>query len=341
MFWWHEIDFLAVAFPPFKYLLGFSKEVSLASLESMELLVDTDLNLLNADAFEINSGILGFNSSARLTLKTDSWVNRFWLELGWPVLDMVVDLYTVGAAVVLGASFLSCSEDRPKPGIWSEACIFDWPVVLEDSYMLGVVLGENFLSCSEDRPKPGICSKAYKVGCPVVLEDPHMLGGTLGLDTSFLSCSEEHKGSWSEVEDPCMLGATVLLGASFLNCSDDRPKPQICSEAYKVDWPVMVEDPCMLGGTWVLGASFLSCSEDRPRPGICSEEHRGGCLKLRKEFTNGLEKSPRNGKESCGKWGYKLGIMDVPWCWIEHVDRWQGGDPELRKKSKNYILNFF
>ena len=298
MFWWHEIDFLAVAFPPFKYLLGFSKEVSLASPESMELLVDTDLNLLNADAFEINSGILGFNSSARLTLKTVSWSNRFWLELGWPVLDMVEDLYTVGAAVVLGASFLSCSEDRPKPGI---------------------------------------CSKAYKVGCPVVLEDPHMLGGTLGLDTSFLSCSEEHKGSWSEVEDPCMLGATVLLGASFLNCSDDRPKPQICSEAYKVDWPVMVEDPCMLGGTLVLGASFLSCSEDWPRPGICSEEHRGGCLKLRKEFTNGLQKSPRNGKESCGKWGYKLGIMDVPWCWIEHVDRWQGGDPELRKKSKNYI----
>jgi len=57
---------------------------------------------------------------------------------------------------------------------------------------------------------------------------------------------------------------------------------------------VVVEDPDMLGGTLGLRTSFLACSEDGPIPGICSEEHRGGCLKLRKEFKNGLWKIPRN-----------------------------------------------
>ena len=354
MLGWHGIDFLAVASSPFKYIWGFSKEVSLVSPESMELLVVADLNLLNADAFEINSGIKGFNSSAWLTLKTDSWSNRFRFELGWPLIDMVEDLFTVGAAMVLGASFLSCSADRPKPGICSKV---DWVVVVGDSLMLGgtfgldtsflicskehkcswpeveedpcmlgaaVILGARFLSCSEDRPKPGICSEAYKVDWPVIVEDPYMLGGTF-----------------------------TVLGVICLSCSEDRPKPEICSEAYKGGWPVVVEDPVMLGGTLGLRTSFLACSEDGPILGICSEEHRGGCLKLRKEFINGLWKIPRNGKGSCGIWGYKLGIMDVPVGWIdEHnereagsddvvVDRWQGGDPELRKKSKTYISNFF
>ena len=346
---WHGIDFLAVASSTFKYIWGFSKEVSLVSPESMELLVVADLNLLNADAFEINSGIKGFNSSARLTLKTDSWSNRFRFELGWPLIDMVEDLFTVGAAMVLGAS----SADRPKPGICSK---FDWVVVVGDSHMLGGTFGldTSFLSCSEE----------HKCSWPEVVEDPCRLGAAVILGASFLSCSEDRSkhGIWSAaykvgwpviVEDPYILGWTfIVLGAIFLSCSEDRPKPEICSEAYKVGWPVVVEDPHMLRGTLGLRTSFLACSEDGPIPGICSEEHRGGCLKLRKEFKNGLWKIPRNGKGSCGIWGYKLCIMDVPLGWIaEHnereagsddvvVDRWQGGDPELRKNPK-LIFQFF